>query len=621
MDARARRPRHFRDLLWDDTSTEENSPGAMYSISAEPLPGPPDSELENEENQKTIRENPDLFKIVCNIDIDRFEALLVDHPNPRFVASVIRGLREGFWPWAEISGEYPVNRECPSRIPATEHEQDFLRAQIEKEIKAERFSPAFGDLLPGMYEIPVHAVPKPGSFDLFALRMVVDHSAGDFSPNSMITKASIAGVKLDGIKALGSAVRAVRRKISVPTVSKADRVAIQLELWKSDVKAAYRQMPMHPLWQLKQVVNIFGKRHVDRCNNFGGRGSMKIWASFISLVIWIAIIKRHVEWLMIFVDDHFGVSVGGDLEMYEPYGQLLPAAQTKLLMLWDEIRLPHDEEKQVSGRVLPILGFTVDINANTVTMPVDKRDMLADACIEFGRPRTTKSLRECQRMLGWMNWALNAYPKLRPGLSGLYAKIAGLTEPHTRVRMNTEIAAELIWFANRMRTSAGVHFLTSVDWAPGATDEISVTMFTDASMKGMGVWFLCEHAGFQSPLPEDSPSDIIFFFEALAVVCGIWLCAHRYRRRRLICFSDNTNTVDAFASMSAAGPINKLLRFAVDILLEFDIDFRCYYVPGPENVVADALSRFKNEIVHKIAPNVVIQSFTPPQEAMGSLKK
>lgn len=618
MDARSRRPRHFRDLLWDDTSMEGHGAAAVYSLSADPLPGPPESETNNEENLKTIRDNPDLFKIVCGIDVDRFEALLVDHPNPLFVASVLRGLREGFWPWAEITGDYPVSRECPSRVPTSERERDFLRTQIDKEIKTERFSPAFGpDLLPGMYEIPVHAVPKP-SLDPFALRMVVDHSAGDFSPNSMITKESIAGVRLDGIKALGSALRVVRRRVKI---ERPDKVAIALELWKSDVKAAYRQMPMHRLWQLKQIVNIFGKRHVDRNNNFGGRGSMKIWASFISLVIWIAVTKRAVQSLLCFVDDHFGISVGGDLEMYEPYGQLLPSDQVKLLSLWDEIRLPHNEEKQISGRILPIVGFTVDINAFTVTMPIEKRDALVIACAEFAKPRTTKSLRDCQRMLGWLNWALNAYPKLRPGLSSLYTKIAGITDPHKRLRMNTDIAAELNWFSDRMRSSSGVHFLTSLDWAVDATDEISVTIFTDASMKGLGVWFPCEFAGFQSPPPDDSPSDIIFFLEALAVVCGIWLCAHRYHRRRLVCFSDNTNTVDAFASMSASGPINTLLRFAVDILLEFEIDFRCYYIPGPENVVADALSRFNNELLAKIAPNVSVEIFTPPQEALGRSKK
>lgn len=60
-----------------------------YSIPMELLPGPPDS-------LKTIREHPELFKVVCGIDVDCFEALLVDHPNLLFVVSVVHGLREGF---------------------------------------------------------------------------------------------------------------------------------------------------------------------------------------------------------------------------------------------------------------------------------------------------------------------------------------------------------------------------------------------------------------------------------------------------------------------------------------------------------------------------------------------
>lgn len=348
---------------------------------------------------------------------------------------------------------------------------------------------------------------------------------------------------------------------------------------------------------------------------------MKIWASFISLVIWIAIFTCFVDCLLCFVDNHFGISLGGNLELYEPYGQLLLADQVKLLTLWDDIKLPHDEEKQISGRILPIVGFTVDINTNTVAMPIEKRDALAAVCLDFGRPRTTKSLRDCQRMLGWLNWALNAYPKLRPGLSGLYEKIAGLTEPHRRVRMTNKIANELAWFASRMCASSGVHLLTSIDWSTADMDEISVTVYTDASMQGLGVWSLCERVGFQTPLPVDSPSDIIFFFEALAVVCAIWLCTHRFRRRHLVCFSDNTNTVDVYASMSASGPINRLLRYAVDILLELEINFRCYYVPGPENYVADALSHFQNNKVRKITPNVTISTFTPPQDVLGLVKK
>jgi hypothetical protein len=62
---------------------------------------------------------------------------------------------------------------------------------------------------------------------------------------------------------------------------------LDLILWKADVSEAYRRMPMHPLWQIKQVVAVHSKCYVDRCNVFGGRASQRIWHAIMSLVIWM----------------------------------------------------------------------------------------------------------------------------------------------------------------------------------------------------------------------------------------------------------------------------------------------------------------------------------------------
>jgi hypothetical protein len=113
-----------------------------------------------------------------------------------------------------------------------------MLSQRKKEIEAGRFSEPFDSLLPGMNVVPVHVVPKPPDDKL---RLVVDHSAGPYSINSLIDHQSIAGVKLHGIKTLGDSIRVFR----------ASHPAHPLVLWKSDVAAAYHQIPMHPLWQIK----------------------------------------------------------------------------------------------------------------------------------------------------------------------------------------------------------------------------------------------------------------------------------------------------------------------------------------------------------------------------------
>ena len=101
-----------------------------------------------------------------------------------------------------------------------------------------------------MFAVPSHAVLKPDSPDF---HLVVDHSAGEYSPNGQIPKCKIEGVKLDGIHALGVSLRHYHNI----------NPGAELVLWKVDVSEAYQNCPMHPLWQIKQIVAVDGEKHVD----------------------------------------------------------------------------------------------------------------------------------------------------------------------------------------------------------------------------------------------------------------------------------------------------------------------------------------------------------------------
>jgi len=364
LERRGNRPRFARQLICD--SNEEIGPMVMYSFTAEPLPRPPPSAF-GEISLKTISKNPDLFKITCLIHVDVLESLLVNHPNQLFCQSVLTGLREGFWPWPDKPDEYPETHDNSHRPPKTDAERVFLASQVLSEQKEGRLSAPFGaDLLPGMYSPPVHAVPKPVSEKL---RMVVDHSSGKYSLNSMIDPKDIAGVKLNGIRSLGSSLRSFR----------ASDPDSELIVFMSDVSAAYRQMPMHVLYQLLTIITVDNERRVDRCNNFGNRGAQKIWQSFMSLVMWILVFKRGLKYLKCYTDDVFSFSVAGNLSFYPPYQRWMPAEQASVLCLWDQIGLPHEDKKQISGPVIPCIGFDVDPNGMTVTMIPVKRESLIEA--------------------------------------------------------------------------------------------------------------------------------------------------------------------------------------------------------------------------------------------------
>ena len=104
--------------------------------------------------------------------------------------------------------------------------------------------------------------------------MVTDHSTGRFSLNSMIPHEDIASYPLDNLRNLSEILLNLQDKISSQ---------VPLILFKSDVSEAYRLLPVHKKWQIKQVNTVDGLRYVDRCNTFGGHASGSLWIAFNSL--------------------------------------------------------------------------------------------------------------------------------------------------------------------------------------------------------------------------------------------------------------------------------------------------------------------------------------------------
>ncbi|KAH9970694.1 hypothetical protein BGW80DRAFT_1327507 [Lactifluus volemus] len=255
-----RYPRFLRGFVWkDSTSSHFVCPSAVASESAPPLPSPPSSILSDPSTVSALSDHSHLFRVVTPIKIDRFASLLSSHPNRAFVDSVINGLRNGFWPPADDDpNSYRSSRDFPQR-PLSPSSLDFVRSQCEEEESLGRFSEPFATaddpLLPGMISVPVHTVPKKSG----KLRLVVDHSAGEFSPNSHIAREDVHNA-LDTVQHLG---QNLLHFLSLHGYS-------PRWLFKSDVSQAYRRLPMHPAWQMRQVVTVDGVRRVDRCNNFGG---------------------------------------------------------------------------------------------------------------------------------------------------------------------------------------------------------------------------------------------------------------------------------------------------------------------------------------------------------------
>jgi ribonuclease HI len=551
---------------------------ALATETAEPLPPPPPRSELNKSAYTTIDSRPDLFKIVTPINIDRFKAYLIDHPNQPYVNSVCRGLRQGFWPWAKHDDPNLWKTYDNSRRPINQTDRmDFVREQRDEEIKLGRWSLSFGSkLLPGMYSSPIGVVPKPHSDKL---RLVNDHKQEPYSPNSMITDSS-PDFPNDTIDDLIKVLLTARRDHGENR---------RLVLWKSDVKSAYRLMPMHPLWQIRQIVTVDGERFVDRCNTFGSRAGGWVWASFISLVLWIAIKVKKIDDLLGYVDDDFSWDFADNTRYYPRYGRSLPDKQARYLELWDELGIPHDEEKQLSGSPLTIIGFEVDPNSVSVKLPISRRSELFKEIDKFCQEGQKRTLLDFQVLAGSLESALIANPFGRPGLSGVHGEMSGRQDPEQLIPVSRRVRRELRWLKGHIQANDdGFRMKFLEDWGKRG----DFVNYVDACPSGLGLWIPSLRQGLQATNLSREVARGIQYLEAFAIVAALDYAARRYRPTNLVIFSDSESSVKMFDSLNTQDEYrNGLVTAFVDIVGQHGIWCRVFHIPGEENKMADALSR------------------------------
>jgi hypothetical protein len=183
-----------------------------------------------------------------------------------------------------------IDNACLQKVKDPNHLL-FMEEQRDDKIRQGHFSSAFSMLMPEMTSILLWVVPKPY---LDKWHLVVDHSAGDYLPNSFIPPDNTC-VHLDNLYILEEALLKVRECHG----------DVQLVLFKTDVSQVYCQLSVHLLWQLCQVVKIRDSYHVDNNNNFGNRGAGQLWITIFGLVLWIATVIVHILDLFAYVDDTF----------------------------------------------------------------------------------------------------------------------------------------------------------------------------------------------------------------------------------------------------------------------------------------------------------------------------
>lgn len=607
-------PRLRRGLHYP-TDYLPTSPSVTSSLSAPPFGPPPSSVLSDPVLLSTLDSHPHLFDVSSPFDLDKLTVFLRVHPNRPLVDSILLGLRDGFWPGHD--GDFSATRDRSPHHSDEDH--SFLADTAFAEYEKGWLSEPFDSLLPGMHAPPTFVVRLPGRKP----RQVVDQSSSGLNDG---IDSSLTSVVYDTARDLGAVLRYHRLRGSDSQ---------HHVIFKSDVKSAFRNIPVSPFWQLKQIhrirITVKGRHRwiffVDRRLSLGGRCSPRIFCTIVNVIQYCTKVHFALDFPLGFVDDMFGADVTGLYASvtHPRTGETrrVPIQQARILVAWTIVGMPWEWEKQeFAERFLVILGHLFDSVELTITLPHDKKLLFASAVDSFLVQRKPP-LVEWQRLAGYAQWACYTLPFAKFALQPLYDKMAGKSMRRLPIHIDVATKRNLRWFVSELLASPPLSFLDPAldEWTSSDADIVlttdACTNADESDLPGLG-FFVSPQLG--APLHffhrRTSPIGDIQLLEGIAVASAIaWVLAARPLVKRILVRTDSAPVVYSFDSGSGSSELKDLVWSTYIRLQEKGVDLRVKHIPGVRNTIADDLSRLPIPRLRRLYPK--LSSFTPPAWSIG----
>ncbi len=357
------------------------------------------------------------------------------------------------------------------------------------------------------------------------------------------------------------------------------RVLEGAKLAKADVKAAYRNIPVHLRDRWLLGMKRGGELFVDGALPFGLRSAPLLFMAVGDAIEWIAT-QRGARWLRHYIDDYVAVGQRGTDECERAMEILKQTCQG--------LGMPLDENKEEGpSEVLTFLGTELDTVAMEVRLPKEKLDEMREL---LGKWRGMKSCRrDLESLVGSLNHACKA---VRPGrafkrrLQDLMTTVKG---GGRRVRLNAEARADIEWWHQVGLEWNGTTLMKAVVSAEVPQEE----MLSDASghwgcgATWRGKWFQLKWETMPvttewSIMPKELPPIVV-----AAVVWG-----KHWKGLTIKARCDNMSVVAVVQSGACKEKwAMHLLRCLAFIETKGVLTIKTEHIKGTENIVADALSR------------------------------
>ena len=366
-------------------------------------------------------------------------------------------------------------------------------------------------------------------------------------------------------------------------------------LGKSDVKSAFRLLPVAPQDFDKlgfQFENLF---YFDKAMPFGCSKSCNTWEKFARFLEFA--VKRHSNRgdLLHYLDDFlFGGQRNTD-QCQHIMGIFKLTLQS--------IGVPIAVEKTEGPTTIScFLGLELDSDTMVVRIPFAKVSEITE-CINTILSQEKVTLKAMQSLIGVLNFACRAIVPGRPFCRRLINSICGLTKPYHHLRITSCMRQDLLMWLSFFQEFNGISVFHDRFWVSNE----DVQLFTDSAAgqgMGFGIYFAGKWAYAQWPMSwfDLGITDDITILELFPLLVAFTIWGEELRNKKICFRCDNEAVVQIVNTMTSKSVrVMVLLRAFTLLCLKLNVVVRSSHVSGVSNVLADSLSRLQIARFHRLA--------------------
>lgn len=507
-----------------------------------------------------------------------------DYPLTDVRDYIAKGFKEGF------SLEYvgPRRAREAGNLASTKQAPEILQGKIKKELEAGRIAGPFAyPPLPTLQVSPVGLIPKKdGDYRVIHHLSYPDHnSINDFIPPEL---CSVSYASIDD---------------AAEMIHNLGQGAL---LAKSDIKSAFRLLPISPCDFDLLGIKFDGHYYFDKCLPMGASISCAMFEKFATFINWLVVNKTGNKNILHYLDDFlFGGQSGNNqcqasLDIFENISH--------------EIGLPLSQEKTVGPTTcLCFLGVEFDTVELVMRLP---RDKIVQLCKELGYLLTVNKVTLCklQSVLGMLNFACRVVAPGRAFCRRLIDTIAGVDKPHHKIRVSASMKADIKVWLSFLENYNCMTVIPDRHWSTSA----SMELYTDSAggqEKGFGVYFQGSWAYGSWPTAWSNKGLLkdITFLELFPIYVSICLWGSKMRNQKVLFHCDNAAVVTIINKKSSKSQsVMTIIRPLVLLTLNYNLNIRAEHIPGKYNVIADSISRQQWARFRRSAPAAELLSTPIP---------